>query len=52
MTDIEKSIIVKALKANLADSDAQWANKISHAQIVGFLQGTLKGLISHLESDK
>ena len=52
MTKIEKAVIVKALKASLAESDEQWANKVSHAQIIGYLQGTIKGIISHLDSDK
>lgn len=49
MKQYEIEILIEALKANLASSDQQWNNKEPHAQIVGYLQGTIKGVISHLE---
>ena len=49
MNKTEIEILIKALKTNLASSDQQWDNKEPHAQIVGYLQGTIKGVISHLE---
>ena len=50
MKQYEIEILIEALKTNLASSDQQWDNKEPHAQIVGYLQGTIKGVISHLES--
>jgi hypothetical protein len=50
MKDYEIQIVIDALKTNLASSDKQWDDKVSHAEIVGYLQGTIKGVINALES--
>ncbi len=48
MTKKEKQILKESLENFLKESEKMWNEKISHAQIVGFLQGTIKGTISYL----
>ena len=49
MSKQEIEAVIEALKTGLASSEQQWDNKIPHAQIVGYLQGTIEVAISHLE---
>jgi len=49
MRDYEIKALVELLQTQLAESDKMWDDKVSHAQIVGYLQGTVKGVINHLE---
>jgi hypothetical protein len=51
MKKYEIEVLIETMQKNLAESEKQWNGKeISHAQIVGYLQGTIKGVISHLET--
>jgi hypothetical protein len=50
MKKIEIEVIIEALKKQLNTTEEMWNNKESHAQIVGYLQGTIKGVIGHLET--
>ena len=51
MKKYEIEVLIETMRNNLAESEKQWNDKaISHAQIVGYLQGTIKGVISHLET--
>ena len=47
---IETSQDFEELRKQLDTTEQMWNNKESHAQIVGYLQGTVKGVISHLET--
>ena len=45
--------IVKDLKRNLIESQRLWDEKEqSHAYIIGYLEGTIKGTIAILDSNK
>lgn len=44
-----EKFIINYLKKNLDESEKMWDGGISKAQIVGYLQGTLKSLIYTLE---
>lgn len=46
----EIEVLIKTLHNHLHTSDEMWKDQVSHAQIVGFLQGTIKGIIGHLET--
>jgi hypothetical protein len=50
MTKIDIEVLKKSLEEQLAETNKMWDKKVSHAQIVGYLQGTIKGVISHLET--
>ena len=50
MNKIEIEVVIEALRKQLDTTEQMWNNKESHAQIVGYLQGTVKGVISHLET--
>ena len=50
MKKTEIEVIIEALRKQLNATEEMWNNKESHAQIVGYLQGTIKGVISHLET--
>ena len=50
MNKIEIEVIIETLRNQLNATEEMWNNKESHAQIVGYLQGTVKGVISHLET--
>ena len=45
---IEK-LIINYLQKNLDESEKMWNDETSRAQIVGYLQGTIKALINSLE---
>ena len=45
----EKEALVDSLQVFLDESEKMWKDGIPHAQIVGFLQGTVKTAISHLK---
>lgn len=49
MTKTEMKSLKKALEKFLNESERMWNEKKPHAQIVGFLQGTIKETIYHLE---
>ena len=51
MKNYEIEVLKEMLEKQLAESDKMWNEKeVSHAQIVGYLQGTIKGIIGHLET--
>jgi hypothetical protein len=50
MSKYEIEVVIEALRKQLDTTEQMWNNKESHAQIVGYLQGTVKGVISHLET--
>ena len=39
-------MIAKALKNTIQETDKQWNEGVSHAQIIGYLQGAMKGVIA------
>ena len=49
MNKIEIETLKEALEKHLAETQKMWADGDSHAMIVGYLQGTVKGVIAHLE---
>jgi hypothetical protein len=44
-----EKFIIKYLQRDLDESEKMWVEGKSHAQIVGYLQGTIKSLINSLE---
>jgi hypothetical protein len=50
MKKTEIETLINALQKQLNTTEEMWNNKESHAQIVGYLQGTIKGIIGHLET--
>lgn len=50
MTEREKQILVEVMRNAIEDSDAMWSEGKSHAEIVGFLQGTIKAIASILDT--
>jgi hypothetical protein len=51
MNKIEKTSLANSLQVFLDESEQMWKEGKPHAQIVGFLQGTVKNIISHLENN-
>ena len=49
MNKKEKQFIINYLQKNLDESGKMWNEELPRAQIVGFLQGTLKSLIHSLK---
>lgn len=49
MNKKEKQFIINYLQKNLDESEKMWKEELPRAQIVGFLQGTLKSLIHSLK---
>jgi hypothetical protein len=49
MNKKEKLFIINYLQKNLDESEKMWNEELPRAQIVGFLQGTLKSLIHSLK---
>jgi hypothetical protein len=49
MTKQQAASLIEVLQLSLDYSDHMWDNKESHAKIVGYLQGTLKGTINELK---
>lgn len=43
--------IANTMKKAIKETDKQWNEGVSHAQIVGYLQGTMKGIIAFCEDD-
>jgi hypothetical protein len=50
MKKYEIETLINALQKQLNTTEEMWNNKESHAQIVGYLTGTIKGVIGHLET--
>jgi hypothetical protein len=50
MKNYEIEVLIKTLQNHLYTSDEMWKDRVSHAEIVGYLQGTVKGIIGHLET--
>lgn len=46
----EIEAVIAALTKNLNESEQMWKDNLPHAQIVGYLQGTIKGVVSCLEA--
>jgi hypothetical protein len=49
MNQKEKQFIINYLQKNLDESEKMWNEELPRAQIIGFLQGTIKSLINSLE---
>lgn len=49
MKQYEIKVLIEALQNQINESEQMWDDKLPHAQIIGYLQGTIKGVISHLE---
>ena len=50
MSDLEKETLVILLKEAIEEADRLFATKEkSDAYVIGMLQGTIKGIINHLE---
>ena len=49
MKKYEIEALIAALNKNLNESEQMWKDNLPHAQIVGYLQGTIKGVITFLE---
>ena len=49
MNNTEKTALVNSLQVFLDESEKMWKEGKPHAQIVGFLQRTVKTIISVLE---
>lgn len=52
MTKSEKKIYAQYMRDAVAAADKMWDEKAPHAMIIGYLQGTLKGIATMLESGK
>ena len=51
MNKYEIEVVIETLRKQLTETEKMWNDKeISHAEIVGYLTGTVKGIISHLET--
>jgi hypothetical protein len=50
MNKTEIETLINALQKQLNTTEEMWNNKENHAVIVGYLQGTIKGVIGHLET--
>jgi len=50
MNKKEKQFIINYLQKKLDESEKMWDEKVSRAQIVGFLQGSIGGLIQSLKN--
>ena len=50
MKQYEIKVLIETLRNQLNTTEQMWNDKESHAQIIGYLQGTVKGVISHLET--
>lgn len=50
MKKYEIEVLIETLKKQLNTTEEMWNNKENHAQIIGYLQGTVKGIIGHLET--
>jgi hypothetical protein len=48
MTKLEKEVLADVLKATLERTDRMWEDKESHAYIIGYLQGSIRGAINEL----
>ena len=44
-----EKFIINYLQKNLDESEKMWNEELPRAQIIGFLQGTIKSLINSLE---
>lgn len=49
MNKKEKQFIINYLQKKLDESEKMWVDGVSRPQIVGFLQGSIGGLIQSLE---
>jgi len=49
MNKKEKQFIINYLQKKLDESEKMWNEKVSRPQIIGFLQGSIGGLIQSLE---
>ena len=52
MNNIEKIALANSLQMFLDESQRMWIEGKPHAQIIGYLQGTVKTAILHLEDIK
>ena len=49
MNKTEKTVLANSLQVFLDESEKMWKEGKPHAQIIGYLQGTVKTIISVLE---
>jgi hypothetical protein len=49
MNKTEKTALANSLQTFLDESEKMWEEGKPHAQIVGYLQGTVKTVINHLK---
>jgi hypothetical protein len=49
MKKYEIEALINSLKRVIEDTDQQWKDGVSHATIIGYLQGSIKGVIDILE---
>jgi len=49
MNKKEQKLLVEELRGFLDKSEEMWKDGKPHAQIVGFLQGTIKMVVNHLK---
>ena len=52
MSNKEKIALANSLQVFLNESEKMWEEDKPHAQIIGYLQGTVKTAILHLEDIK
>jgi hypothetical protein len=50
MNNIEIEILRNSLKLQLDETEKMWNEKVPHAQIIGYLQGTIKGVLGFLDT--
>jgi hypothetical protein len=50
MKTYEIQHVIDALVKNLNESEKMWEEKEPHATIIGYLQGTIKGVVNVLEA--
>jgi hypothetical protein len=46
----QQEFLIKTLKRAISETDKMWAEKVSHAQIIGYLQGTISVVARELEN--
>tara|TARA_R110000803_G_scaffold1349_5_gene4438 strand:+ start:667 stop:837 length:171 start_codon:yes stop_codon:yes gene_type:complete len=51
MNKLEQSTLADALQMYLDESQRMFVEGMSHAQIIGYLQGTVKTAILHLDGE-
>ena len=50
MKQYEIKALVEVLQNQINESEKMWKEEVSHAQIIGFLRGTIKAAITMLDA--